>query len=148
VATGVWRECAEIYLGKMWFGQGEQDRRLVSSFSNSVTCEMLRDLCSPAKYGVARTVPGNGSQKYKRFADMLNGCRNIVMTRENVPDIIELELANMLRAYGRGFLSAITKAFWMMKQHPVVIYDSNAWTGLQRLKLEPGYNGYRTYFNS
>ena len=147
--TSIWRECAKIYLEKMWFGQGEQDKRLVANFSSGVvTCEMLRDLCSPAKYGVARTVPGHGSDKYKRFADMLNGYRNTVMTRETVPGIIEREFVNMRKAYGRGFLSAITKAFWMMKQHPVVIYDSNAWKGLHRLGLAPGSDGYRTYFNS
>ena len=145
---GAWRQYAEIYLDKMWFGQGELDRGLVNGFSNTVTCEMLRDLCSPAKYGVARTVPGYGPQKYERFAKMLNGYRRTVMTRKNVPEIVERELANMLKAYGRGFLSAITKAFWMMKQHPVVIYDSYAWKGLQRLRLNPGYYGYRTYFDS
>lgn len=132
----------------MWFGQGEQDRRLVANFSsNAVTCEMLRDLCSPAKYGVARTVPGHGPQKYLKFADMLNRYRDTAMTRANVPDIIEQELANMRKAYGKGFLSAIAKAFWMMKQHPVVIYDSYAWNGLQRLGLAPG-SSYRTYFDS
>jgi hypothetical protein len=149
VETHFWRDCAEIYLEKMWFGQGEQDKRLVAEFSNGVvTCEMLRDLCSPAKYGVARTVPGHGPDKYKRFADMLNGYHNTVMTRENVPGIIEREFVNMRNTYGKGFLSAITKAFWMMKQHPVVIYDSNAWKGLQRLGLAPGSDGYPTYFNS
>jgi hypothetical protein len=145
----MWRESAQVYLGKMWLGQGEQDKRLVANFSNGVvTCEMLRDLCSPAKYGVARTVPGHGPDKYDRFADMLNNYRNTAMTRENVPGIIEREAVNMQKAYGRGFLSAITKAFWMMKQHPVVIYDSYAWKGLHRLGLAPGNDGYRTYFNS
>ncbi len=147
--TQTWKRCAEIYLEKMWFGQGELDSRLVTSFSNNVvTCEMLRDLCSPTKYGVARTVPGHGPGKYKRFAEMLNSYRNTLMTRVNVPDIIEQEGANMRRAYGRGFLSAISKAFWMMKQHPVAIYDSYAWEGLRRLGLAPGYDGYRSYFDS
>lgn len=52
VETALWRECAEIYLAKMWFGQDEQDKRLVASFSNgAVTCEMLRDLCSRGNTG-------------------------------------------------------------------------------------------------
>jgi hypothetical protein len=148
VEASVWRKCAAIYLEKMWLGQGELDRRLVAKFSSSpVTCEMLRDLCSPAKYGVARTVPGHGPQKYLKFADMLNHYQDTVMTRVNVPDIIEQELASMRKAYGKGFPSAISKALWMMKQHPVVIYDSFAWNGLQRLGLAPG-SDYRTYFNS
>lgn len=71
--TDIWRRSAEIYLEKMWFGQNQQDRRLVSAFSHgAVTCEMLRDLCSPAKYGFARTLPGHGPRKYERFAEMLN----------------------------------------------------------------------------
>ena len=132
----------------MWFGQNELDKRLVRAFVQPVTCETLRDLCSPSNYGVARTIPGNGPEKYQRFADMLNRYRDVEMTRENVPTIIELEFQNMRQVYGRGFLSAISKAFWMMKQHPVVIYDSNAWKGLQRLGLSPGYDGYGTYFAS
>jgi hypothetical protein len=149
VETGIWRKCAEIYLEKMWFGQNEQDRWLVSAFSEgAVTCEMLRDLCSPTKYGVARTVPGHGPEKYGRFAEMLSSYRSTVMTRENVPEIIEGEFANMQKAYGRGFLSAITKAFWMMKQHPVVIYDSKARSGLRQLRPAPEYEDYRSYFNA
>src|SRR4029077_12864518 len=145
----IWRQCAEDYLAKMWFGQGEQDRQLVRTFATgSVTCEMLRDLCSPSKYGVARTVPGHGQEKYRRFAAMLNTYTDTVMTRDNVPDIIEKELAHMKQEYGRNFLSAITKAFWMMKQHPVVIYDSYACDGLRQGGYAPGYDNYRTYFNS
>ena len=59
----IWRQCAEDYLAKMWFGQGELDRQLVKDFSTGlVTCEKLRDLCSPLKYGVARTIPGHGKE--------------------------------------------------------------------------------------
>jgi hypothetical protein len=35
----------------------------------------------------------------------------------------------------------------MMKRHPIVIYDSYAWTGLSRLGFNPG-SGYTSYFNS
>lgn len=147
--TDIWRRSAEIYLQKMWFGQNEQDRRLVRKFSRgAVTCEMLRDLCSPAKYGVARTVPGHGPGKYERFAEMLNSHRDTAMTKQNTPAIIERSLADMQLIYGRGFLSAITKALWMMKQHPVVIYDSNARGGLRKLRPAPEYKDYRSYFDA
>ena len=140
-----WQYCGEYYL-KQWC---ELDRPLVLSFtSGPVTCEALRDLCSPTKYQVARTVPGNGAEKYRSFAQMLNQYSTTAMTRENVPRIIELELSNMKRIYGKAFLSAITKAFWMLKKHPVAIYDGNAWRGLSVRGFRPGYRGYATYFDA
>lgn len=100
--TDIWRRSAEIYLEKIWFGQNEQDRRLVSSFSRGpVTCEMLHDLCSPTKYGVARTVPGHGPGKYEQFAEMLNRRSDAVLTRQNTAEIVERSLADMQVAYGR-----------------------------------------------
>jgi hypothetical protein len=50
--------------------------------------------------------------------------RDAGMTRENVPEIVDREIANMRDPYrGRSLCSAISKAFWMMKRHPVVIFD-------------------------
>lgn len=143
-----WRECAEHYL-EQWWGQ---DRRFVEEFSDGeVTCETLRRFFY--WYGVARTIPGNveklgAEKKYKSFADMLNNYRDSAITRENVPEIIDVEVVKMGTAYGRYPWSATSKAFWMMKQHPVVIYDNYAWRGLQKLRLAPGYKTYRQYFNS
>jgi hypothetical protein len=145
-ADVAWRLYAQIYLEKMWFGQCELDKRLVDKFKNGVTCEMLRDLFSPKKYNVARTVPGRGPAKYTRFTDVLNSYRDIEMTKKNVPSIIEREEVNLRNSRGRP-KSAITKSLWMMKQHPIVIYDGNTWKGLQRRGLEPG-NSYSTYFNA
>lgn len=80
---------------------------------------------------------------------MLNRYRKTKVSRKNVPIIIENELRNMRKAYGgKTFLSALTKAFWMMKRHPVVIYDSNARKGLWRYGLLPGYKDYSVYFDS
>ena len=144
-----WRQCAEYYLREVWYSD---DRHLVPRFSASeVTCEVLHDLC--VRYSVARTIPGYIEElgvegKYGRFADMLNKYRDTAMTKENVPGIIDREAANMREQYGSFFFSAISKAFWMMKKHPVVIYDSFAFEGLRRLGLEPGYNTYREYFDS
>ncbi len=42
-ADVAWRQYAQIYLERMWFGQDEQDKSLVDSFKNSVTYEMLHD---------------------------------------------------------------------------------------------------------
>src|SRR5208283_4160166 len=114
VPRGSWRWCAVDYLREIWWSQ---DRRLMRDFSEEVNCEMLHDMC--VLYRVARTIPGNGIEKYHPFVEMLNRYRGTVMTKENVPTIIEDELLNMGQVYGRNFLSAITKAFWMMKQHPV-----------------------------
>ena len=139
-----WKWCVENYLKVTWFPFDEAPVRAFST--SNVTRELLHHLC--VEYSVARTIPGNGLAKYQRFADMLNRHRDTVMTRANTASVIEEELANMRNAYGANFLSAITKAFWMMKQHPVVIYDSYGWNGLQRLHLRPGYSGYHTYYDA
>jgi hypothetical protein len=140
---GSWRWCAEDYFTQLWW---PQDRELMREFSENVTCEMLHNLC--VLYRVARTIPGYGIAKYRPFVDMLNRRRGTAMTRENVPSIIEEELSNMRRVYGKKFLSALTKALWMMKQHPIAIYDSYAWEGLRRRGLAPGYDGYRGYYKA
>jgi hypothetical protein len=144
-----WRECAEYYLKEVW---APHDRKLIRDFSaRKVTCEVVHDLC--VRYSVARTIPGHyeevGAEKYRPFVNMLNRYRDAIMTKDNVPDIIDREVANMRKYYkGRTFESAISKAFWMMKQHPIVIYDTFAWYGLQRVGLKPSDYSYRTYFNS
>jgi hypothetical protein len=142
-AQGSWRWCAEDYLREIWW---PQDKNLICSFSEFVTCEMLHNLC--VLYRVARNIPGHGLSKYGRFVEILNGHRGTQMTKENAPSIIEQALSDLTQAYGRSFLSAISKAFWMIKQHPVAIYDSYAWKGLQRQGLSPGYRGYRAYYKA
>ncbi len=137
------RSCAEHYL-RQWCSY---DRGFVRGFSSGpVTCELLSKMCY--RYEVARTVPGHGPQKYGKFAEMLNRNRDSQMTRQNVAEIIEREFRSMQGAYGKRFLSAITKAFWMMKRHPVAIYDRNARQGLRRFGLPSGENNYLIYFDS
>jgi hypothetical protein len=139
-----WRRSAAEYL-EWW---SDVDRQLVRDFSGGVTCALLADLCSPKKYKVARTVPGHGPEKYQALAEMLNSLRHAEMTRQTVPGIIEQACSDMQEEYGKSLPSAISKAVWMMKGHPVVIYDSLAWEGLRRSGLAPGYEGYRTFFNA
>jgi hypothetical protein len=137
------RSCAEHYL-RQWCSY---DRGFVRGFSSGpVTCELLSKMCN--RYGVARTLPGEAPQKYTKFAEMLNRNRDVQLTRPNVAETIEREFRSMQEAYGKSFLSAITKAFWMMKRHPVAIYDANARRGLQKCDLPPGTNQYRVYFDS
>jgi len=124
-----------------------QDKKFFDAFSRGpVTCELLRQMAT--KYQVARTVPGHGTKRYEQFAKMLNSFGGKQMTKGNAPEIIEKALQQMEGFYKRRFLSAITKAFWMMNRHPVVIYDRNARRGLRHYGLPSGDNDYRTYFNS
>lgn len=141
-AEGAWRIYAQVYPEKMWFGQRNLDKTLVSRFKNTVTCEVLKDLLT--KYGVIRSFLGNDEKRLQPFADMLNGYRDTAMTRENVPGIVEKEVLNMGMVYGASLVSAITKSFWMMKQHPVVIRDTKVLDGMKRRELKPGstYCGY------
>ncbi len=153
-----WKPYAEIYLDKMWFGQDEQDKRFVKEFESTITFGMLDDLFK--KYSVARTIPGDDPARYERFAEMLNRHRETEMTKENVPSIVEQEGNNLRqpfakpRLHTRRPISAITKSLWMMKQHPIVIYDGNTWEGLQRRAdrlgrrdLKPG-GSYRSYYSA
>jgi len=79
---------------------------------------------------------------------MLNSLRHVEMTMQTVPGIIEQACSDMEEEYGKSLPSAISKAVWMMKGHPIVIYDSRAWEGLRGSGLAPGYYGYRRYFNA
>jgi hypothetical protein len=142
-----WKAYAEIYLDRMWFGQNEQDKRFVKEFESTITVEKLDNMFG--KYNLSRNfvngVCGYGPARLQRFADMLNGYRDKEITKKEFPDIVENELENMREAYGFEPLSAITKSFWMMHQHPVVIRDTLALEGLNRRGLGPG-STYRTYF--
>jgi hypothetical protein len=144
VAVRTWRFCAEYYLRELWC---PQDRQLVSSFSSqTVTCEMVDDLCR--KYRVNRNFEGYGIERYQPFANILNAHRAMPMTRDNVAKIVNQSLVDMRKVYGKLLTSAVTKALWMMKQHPIVIYDNYAWKGLRQCGLSPGYDDYRAYFES
>lgn len=93
-ADVAWQQYAQIYLEKMWFGQCEQDKRLVDSFKNNkVTCEMLSDLFG--RYNLPRNFVGGRPERYERFAEMLNSYRDEEFTKENFPGIVEKELGKM-----------------------------------------------------
>jgi hypothetical protein len=57
-------------------------------------------------------------------------------------------LAALGEFYGVNLISAMTKALWMMKQHPVAIYDEKARNGLSACGLLPGKDDYRIYCGS
>lgn len=150
---GSWRWCAENYLINIWW---EMDRQFIQQFSGAVTCSILDELCRI--YRVARTIPGMFMTKYQPLADALNrhagtvftrsaAAQRTVLTRDDVPLIVEGELTALFRAYGRDPLSALTKGLWMMKQHPVVIYDSTAYEGMKLVGLKPGYR-YQSYYDA
>lgn len=139
------RECAAHYLDQ-WY---RTDQRYVKDFSGGpVEVEQLSKMCRD--YKVARTVPGKGDERSREFAEMLERYRNRKLTTENAPEIISKETEKMREVYGNGkrFLSAITKAFWMMKGHPVAIYDSNVRRGLRMVGLDPGGGDYCVYYRS
>jgi hypothetical protein len=54
----------------------------------------------------------------------------------------------MEKVCGGRVLSAITKALWMMKGHPIVIYDSLACEGLRQLKYKVRDRNYEAYSRS
>jgi hypothetical protein len=139
-----WRDCADYYLSGLWF---PQDRHIISAFSGrTITCEVVDELCRT--YQVSRSFEGYGTGRYQAFADILNAQRATQVTRANVVAIVSQALFDLANAYGKTLISALTKALWMMKQHPVAIYDKKARDGLSRCGLLPGEGDYRTYFGS
>jgi hypothetical protein len=138
-----WRRYATEYL-EFWCST---DRQLVRDFSSEITCAKLADLFSPKKYKVARTVPGNGPEKYKPLVQKLNSLRDKEATRESVPAMVEKLCHDMSVVYGNFLPSAISKALWMMKGHPVVVYDRFAKGGLRNIGYVFG-GLYQPYFDS
>lgn len=144
-----WRRSAIDYL-EFWCST---DRRLVADLSAEVTCAKLADVFSPKKYKVARTVPGHGPEKYAPFAQMLNALREVAATRESVPAMVEQACCDMSKPYGKLLPSAISKALWMMKGHPVVIYDRLAMGGLRKVGFpfgglyQPYFTAWLTFFD-
>jgi len=142
-ADVAWRLYAEIYANKMWFGQNNQDKTFVERFTEAVTHDLLHDLF--CKYGLIRNF--SGSPDLGEFACMLNGYRDQAIAKDRVPGVVEQEVAGMKKVYGFEPLSAVTKSFWMMKQHPIVIKDNKAREGLRRRGLRPGTT-YSTYYSA
>jgi hypothetical protein len=152
-AKGSWRWCAENYLHNLWW---KMDRQFIQQFSGVVTCSILDEFCR--EYRVARTFDGMSIRRYQAFADALNrntgtifrrsaAAERTLLTRDDVPLIVEAELTALFRAYGQDPLSALTKGLWMMKQHPVVICDSTAKKGMKLAGLNPGYR-YQSYYDA
>jgi hypothetical protein len=136
-----WRDCADYYLRGLWF---PQDRQLIAKFSGAIiTCEAVDELCRA--YQVHRNFEGYGAQRYQTFADILNSLRLTSITRDNLMTIVGQGLIALGKAYGQNLISAMTKALWMMKQHPIAIYDEKARNGLSACGLAPGKGDYRIY---
>ena len=107
---------------------------------------------------MARTFSGISINKYQPLADALNrhagtvftrtpAAQRTMLSRDNVPLIVEEELTALFRAYGEDPLSALTKGLWMKKQHPVVIYDSMAKKGMKSVGLNPG-SRYQSFYDA
>jgi hypothetical protein len=133
--------CAMHYLTMWW----ETDRRFIKNFSrHRIEPAALREMC--IAYGVNRNVSGRGAKRYTQFATMLQRYQRIRIPPSKVPSVVEKELDNMREAYGESVLSAITKALWMLKGHPVVVYDNFACQGLRESGLSCHDRNYAEYF--
>lgn len=134
--AGSWRWCAEDYLQQFWW---PQDRHLVHELAGAVTCEMMDKLC--VFYKIHTSIRGIGVDRFKPLADAVNRHHDTTMTRENTAAIIEEELTSLSKVYGREPLSALTRALWMKKQHPIAVCDRFAQKGLTQV----GLSGHRSY---
>ena len=125
----------------------ETDNSFVEQFTRDFTCTELHRFC--VCYAVHRTIPGKDPthKKYQPFVDMLKRHRQTPVTREDAVRFIGERVDELVQHYGKGRpLSAVTKAFWMVKQHPMIIFDNNVSRGLGRLGLPTG--DYTRYVNS
>jgi hypothetical protein len=141
--TKSFRLCAMHYLTQWW----EMDRGFIQDFSRRrIEPAALCEMC--VTYGVNRNVSGHGAKRYRRFATMLERYQKVQMSSKNVPSVVEEVLRGMRKVYGAGVLSAITKALWMLKGHPVVIYDNFASQGLRQYGLRGRNRNYSAYFKA
>jgi hypothetical protein len=145
-----WRECAEYYVGSLWF---PQDRNLLSKYSGRIaTSEMVDKVCR--KYRLSRSFKlnrnsqGHERERYEPFARILNALHPTQMTMQTLASAFNGAIVEMQKEYGKVLISALSKTLWMMRQHPVVIYDANVRKGLRNCHLPPGDGDYPTYFTS
>jgi len=139
-----WRDCADYYLRGLWF---PQDRQLIAKFSGAIiSCDAVDELCRT--YQVHRNFEGCGAQRYQAFANFLNTLRLTRITRDNLVLIVNQGIIALGEAYGKNLISAVTKALWMIQQHPVAIYDRKARNGLSACGLLSGEGDYRIYCDS
>ena len=107
-----WRRSALYYLTDVW---DTYDRHFVPAFSSGpITAGQLHSLC--VEYGVVRSIPGNINElgmegRSRPFLDALNRYCNTVVTKANTAAIIDREVANLAKAYGKQPWSAVSKAF-------------------------------------
>jgi hypothetical protein len=127
IMTKSFKLCATHYLTQWW----EMDRGFIHTFSHGrIGPAALREVC--VKYGVNRNIPGHEAERYERFGAILENFRQIEISRETVPRVVEKAVKKLSAVYGERVLSATTKAIWMLRGHPVVIYDNWSCQGLQK----------------
>ncbi|GEM_PF-5487901 len=121
-----------------------RDRELVERFKKTIRPDDVDKVFR--FYGVSRNVPDKkrqGTQRYRKLATILNRLKKRKITKEKVSEAV----GRVSGIYGPRTLSAASKAVWMLKQSPVIIYDSRALRALNEMnnkkKQNPGdYEGF------
>jgi hypothetical protein len=124
------RWCAMHYLTLWW----RSDRAFIQNLElPPVDPFYLQKVCQA--FEVSRSLRGHGPQRLKPLCKMLEKYRHVHIAEENVVAAVEKEVKALRKVYRENVLSATTKVLWILKGHPVVIYDSRACKGLRSLGL-------------
>lgn len=93
------------------------------------------------RYKVRRTIPG---EDLSDLISIIQRQRDILVTEQVVPDLIETTCDSMQACYKRTCLSAVSKVLWMLHGHPIAIFDSFARKGLEQ-RTATTLSGYGSY---
>lgn len=121
---------AALQFARWWI---EKERGYVSGIASGDRARQLAALRAAAGYfRVARNFPtafdvGQGLERLAPALDALLAHSDEVVDQSNLPHAISVLRRALGDAYGgRDLLSAATKFLWILRQDPVVIFDSQA----------------------
>lgn len=110
---------------------------------NKMTLDQLSNYLY--RYGALRTIPGNGPDRLEIFWQHII---KLNLTKSSTAETIHRCHQELSNQYNKKILSVISKSAWMKHRHPVVLYDSKAYTSLRRLRYDFRKNDYKGYYRA
>ena len=141
----MFRYCAAYYLHQ-WFVDGDcvfwNEIGKRGTFEQDALGKLFK------KYRVIRNIQG-GTSNLSDFCSVLNKAREKNFSPATIPEIVDDAVKGVRKAYQKDLTSAVSKALWMMRRHPVAIFDSRAREALVRMGLlRSSDQGYKIYYEA
>lgn len=148
----MFRYAAASYL-RSWI---DIDRRYVQAFDNALTSKTVGDLLREYK-AIRNFKKKNEKESDERFQKFVDVLARIRAAHAGVYSIEPVKLVTDINAEIRShyqsdkhknFVSASSKAAWMLFRHPIAIYDSLACEALQEFKYKFTPGDYESYYRA